>query len=176
MEVARVARARDELPAPPQDLLEDGWLFPTSTTLTPTKLLHLHDLSKICVSEVIPDLVGFLSYSLIAILALVHKTIALESKAKCAIDINAELQLAGVANMLSGGCGGLVASHSGTYVSVLRQARIRNRRAAGSTQLITVAVLLSGWPVMNTLPRFLLGGLLMALGAPWASGMRPSAD
>ena len=164
--------------APLQELLDDGWLFTPSGPLTPTKLLHLHELPRISIREVIPDLVGFLSYSLICILALVHKTIAVESRAKCPLDINRELQLAGIANMLSGGCGGLVASHSATYVAVLRQARIRNRRAAGVTQLATAVALISGWPLMNILPRFLLGGLLMALGesshARWHLASRPA--
>ncbi|KAL1504372.1 hypothetical protein AB1Y20_010778 [Prymnesium parvum] len=148
-----------------EDLLDDGWLFPPSRPFTPTNLLQLHDLPHVSGWAIIPDLISFLSYSLICLLTLVHKTIAVEVRAKCAVDVNKELQLAGIANILSGACGGLVASHSASNVSVLRQARSTNRRAAGVTQLLTAGVLLSGWPLMNILPRFVLGGLLMALGA-----------
>lgn len=160
------------------DLHAAGWLFRPSTGASLADALASRDASRVSWAKAVPDGVEFLSYSTVCLVALVLKTIALESTAGSRVDVNHELVVAGVANCLAGGCGGVVANHSASHVGVLRGVRVSNRRAALCVLVLTTCLLVSGWPLMNVLPCFLLGGLLISLGAQlcadwlWAARLR----
>ena len=92
------------------------------------------------------------------------KNLEIEARSGLVVELHHELAISGLANLLCGACGGVAANHASSYISVLRHARIVSRRVPTVVALLTVAVLLSGFPVANFIPRFLLGGLLMAMG------------
>ena len=94
----------------------------------------------------------------------VLKMLALEASAGVAVDIDAELRAAGLANVLCGGLGGGLANHSSTYVGTLRRIGVSDRRVAVAAQLLAVGALAWPWPLSNFVPPFVLGGLLGALG------------
>lgn len=97
------------------------------------------------------------SYSLVCLVALVLKTVAVEAVSGTAIDVDRELRAAGLASVLSGTLGGAVANHSSSYVSQLRRSSgckgLSNNRVGVATLLLTACVLISGPPLMNVLPR-----------------------
>ncbi|EOD41163.1 hypothetical protein EMIHUDRAFT_448706 [Emiliania huxleyi CCMP1516] len=78
--------------------------------------------------------------------------------------MNAELRAAGSASALAALVGGVAAHPSPDYVTALRQAGVRTRAVGVATIALTASVLASGLPLMNVLPRPLLGSLLMANG------------
>ena len=79
-----------------------------------------------------------------------------------------EARAAGLANLACAGVGGALANHSALYVGALRRAAggaDRSRRVAAVALVLTCSVLLYGvHHCMDVLPRFIIGGLLLALG------------
>ena len=77
--------------------------------------------------------------------------------------------------------GGSLANHSALYVGPLRRAGITDRRVAAVTMVATALLLASGLPLMDVMPRFVLAGLLLSLGAQmcidwvWSSRTRMDA-
>ena len=126
------------------------------------------------------DPLGYAAASLVCCVFAMLKNLEIESRSGLVVEVNSELTLAGLANLLCSLCGGVTANHTSAYISVLRNARIGGRRVPALAALLTLAVLLSGFPVANFIPRFLLGGLLLALGGrmviEWTWGARARLD
>ena len=151
-------RSRGELEA-------SGWLFAPHAEQSPLDaIVWLNGLADVAWRRVLPPLVPYVSLSLICVLALMLQLLALEADADATIDVNAELRTAGIANLVCGGAGGCCASQSSAYVGALRRAGVVDRRVAIATQAMTIGVLLAGWTPFALLPRFILGGQLLAHG------------
>ena len=121
--------------------------------------------SQVSWGYTLPDFVTALSYSLVCVIALVLKALAIEASAGISVDLDAELKAAGIANIACGACGGALANHSASSVATLRRLGVTNRRVAIVALLMSLAALI--WPqnLSNFVPTFVLGGLLLALGA-----------
>ena len=161
------------------DLVTGGWLFPRSGHNHPlVDMWRARDVTTVYWRAAVPDTVATALRMLISLTALVLKVIAVEAAAGVPIDVDAELRTAGLANLAVGVLGGSLANHSALYVVPLRRAGVADRRVAGVTMGITLLVLASGLPLMDLMPRFVLAGLLLALGVQmchdwvWASRRR----
>jgi len=80
------------------------------------------------------------------------------------IDTNAELRATGFATMASGLFGGIVASPSLTSTTLAHSMGARGRMAGVIVGLCCAAMLLSGTGVLNVVPRFSVGALLVFNG------------
>ena len=151
------------------ELVSRGWLFTQRESRPLQALWTSRELDKVQWSCALPGLctggLSFWASSLVCMLFAMLKALAVEASCERTIDVNDELATSGVANLLSAACGGATANHASTYVSVLRNANVSNRRVAVVASLLTLGVLASGAPFVNFIPRLLLGGLLMAVGA-----------
>ena len=81
------------------------------------------------------------------------------------VEIDRELRAAGLANIACGAVGGALANQSASSVGALRRLGVSNRRVAVVALLFVIVALI--WPhnLANFVPTFVLGGLLLALGA-----------
>ncbi len=80
-------------------------------------------------------------------------------------DLNRELRAAGVANVISGAAGGMVGLHTIAHTSVAYRLRARSRLVPWIAAIVPLATLAAGTLVIARLPRPLLGGLLLFVGA-----------
>lgn len=151
------------------ELVSRGWLFTQRDSRPMQALWASRELDRVEWSCTLPGLctgdLSFWSSSLVCMLFAMLKALAVEASCERTIDVNDEITTSGVANLLSAVSGGATANHASTYVSVLRDANVSNRRVAAVASLLTLGVLASGAPFVNFIPRLLLGGLLMAVGA-----------
>jgi SulP family sulfate permease len=115
--------------------------------------------------ELISDQVnGMLVVSAISVIALLLNATGVELATKSDIDLNRELECAGVANLVSGLGGGMVGFQA------ISLSLLTDRFGAGSrlTALIAAGVcgaaLFVGGDLLTLFPKFILGGVLMALG------------
>lgn len=163
------------------DLKTRGWVFPPHDGLPLEALWTSRDFSAVYWAALVPhDPLGYAAASLVCSVFAMLKNLEIEARSGLVVEVNHELSLAGLANVLCGALGGVTANHASSYISVLRNARISSRRVPTISALLTVCVLLSGFPVANFIPRFLLGGLLMAMGGrmalEWTWGARDRLD
>ena len=80
-------------------------------------------------------------------------------------DLNRELRAAGVANVISGAAGGMVGFHTIAHTSVAYRLRARSRLVPWIAAIVPLATLAAGTLVIARLPRPVLGGLLLFVGA-----------
>jgi len=80
------------------------------------------------------------------------------------MDVNSELRWTGITNVLVGIFGGVLGSVSPGLTAFNQAAGSTDCKAALVTAVLTLLLWLTGLPVMNILPRFLLAGILMNLG------------
>lgn len=150
-------------------LVQSGWLFErTRRDFSPVSSVWWtsRDMSIVMPWLIVPDQIDTCLRCVVSLMTLVLKVIAIEGSTGIAVDLDAELTTAGIANLVCAALGGSLANHSALYVAPLRRAGVAERscRVAIVTLLLTVAVLASSAQLMDWPPRFLLGGLLLALG------------
>lgn len=89
---------------------------------------------------------------------------ALEVDAKEDIDMNHELQTAGLANLVAGLFGSTVGYHALSLTILANRLNARNRLSAFFTALVCGATLLLGASLLSYFPKPLLGGILLFMG------------
>ena len=153
----------------PTQLRDWGWLFDATPQPdqphTPASLWLSRDLGAVHWRLAMPDRITTLARAVVCLTALVLKVVAVEASAGTPVDSDTELCAAGLANVANAALGGMLANHSALYVSTLRRAGVSDRRVALCAMLITAAILATGPPLMGVFPRFVVGGVLLALGA-----------
>lgn len=112
---------------------------------------------------------GLQFQSLITLLAIVPITIllnatGLEMATQTDVDLDQELETAGIANIMTGLCGGIVGHFSISRSLLNYAAGGRNRSSGLVAALFCGLFLLFGTTILNYLPKFLFGGLLFYLG------------
>lgn len=80
-------------------------------------------------------------------------------------DLDRELRAQGTANVVSALLGGVLGFVSTSYTLVNRDAGGRGRASGVVVGLVALATLVGGAGVVSYIPRFVLGGLLLMLGA-----------
>ncbi len=112
---------------------------------------------------------GLQFQSLITLLAIVPITIllnatGLEMATQTDVDLDQELETAGIANIVTGLCSGIVGHFSISRSLLNYAAGGRNRSSGLVAALFCGLFLFFGTEIFNYLPRFLFGGLLFYLG------------
>lgn len=115
------------------------------------------------------SILGLQFQSLITLLAIVPITIllnatGLEMATQTDVDLDQELETAGIANVVTGLCSGIVGHFSISRSLLNYAAGGRNRSSGLVAALFCGLFLFFGTGVLNYLPRFLFGGLLFYLG------------
>jgi MFS superfamily sulfate permease-like transporter len=101
---------------------------------------------------------------LVCIVTLLLNATGIEVVVEQDIDLNRELQAAGIAN-IAAGCGGGIIGFQGLALSALSHKVGTNSRLVGFFMSVIAAIaLLAGGSVLSYLPKMLLGGLLLFLG------------
>jgi len=103
--------------------------------------------------------------ALMSTLSVVMNSTGLEQVMRTDVDLDRELRVHGVANVASGLAGGFI-GYTTMSRTVLAYAAGGTGRLAGITvALVALAMLAGGIGLIGVIPRFVLGGLLMQLGA-----------
>ena len=107
-----------------------------------------------------------LTVPLITVLALLLKATGIELATKQDLDLNRELQAAGVANVVSGLAGGLIIGFQSLSLSTLSYAKvgIKSRMVGLVKALLCVLLLFTGGSLISYFPKPVLGGMLLFLG------------
>lgn len=107
-----------------------------------------------------------LTIPLITVLAMLLKSTGIELATKQDLDLNRELQAAGVANLASGFAGGLIIGFQSLSLSTLSYAKvgIKSRMVGLFKALFCIMLLFAGGSIISYFPKPVLGGMLLFLG------------
>eukprot|EP00913_Durusdinium_trenchii_P025247 g23702.t1 len=100
----------------------------------------------------------------VLVLSLTLRIAGIEGSTGSAISVDDEVKWTGIASGLAGACGTVIGSASPGLTTFNLEAGSSTVQAAVLTAVLQLLLWLSGFPVMNMFPRFLLSGILMNLG------------
>lgn len=146
------------------DLRAHGWLLEPLPTVGIGSLADADMIARVdwwFIVGAVPDIASLLMLS--GLLLLLGAT-ALEVAARTDIDLNRELVSTGLANILSGLCGGITGSHSLDDCLIAREMHAKRRMVGVVTAVVCAAVLLFGVGILAYLPKTLLGGFILFFG------------
>ncbi len=107
---------------------------------------------------------GMLVVSAISVIALLLNAAGVELATKRDIDLNRELECAGLANLVSGLGGGMVGFQAISLSLLADRFGAASRLTALIAAGVCGAALYLGADIITLLPKFILGGVLMSLG------------
>jgi sulfate permease, SulP family len=114
---------------------------------------------------------AFLTVQAVVIVTLLLNVAGIEVATSWGTDVDRELRAAGAANLLTGLAGGMVGYHAPSPIILNHTIGSRGRIPGIVNALVCAAVLFCGGAVLAYLPRPVLGGLLLFVGAglmlPW---------
>jgi len=146
------------------ELSAQGWLlgpFPEESLWLP---LSLSDLAHVEWSVILRQAAKVATILIVSVLALLLNASGLEVTTKQDIELNRELQAAGVGNFLAGLATGIV-GYQQVGLSALNHKMGAISRLPGLFQALLCGVtLLVGATVLSLLPKVVLGGMLLFLG------------
>jgi sulfate permease, SulP family len=123
------------------------------------------DLSRVDWAALAPAAGNMFAVVVLAILSILLNSTSIELATKVDVDLDRELRVQGLANVASAFAGGFVG-----HISVSRT--LVNIAAGGASRitgvlvgLVALTVLILGSQAISYIPRFVLGGLLLQLGA-----------
>jgi SulP family sulfate permease len=142
-----------------------GWLlgpFPAGHIWEPPTLRAVTEMPWHALRPGLSAVVSILLVGATTVIMLISGT---EVELRTGLDFNREMATAGLANIAAGLAGGVLAGPSvGSTLIAHRMAG--NRRTAGLISgLFCVAVLVTGTGILNGVPRFAIGALLVCTGA-----------
>ncbi len=143
----------------------DGWLFkaPAAVGLTPT--WDLDDL-RMFPWNVLPALSGDLfAVMFVTAISTLLNTTGLEFLTKREADLQRELKTVGVANVIAAGLGGYVSTIALNRTTLNYVAGARGRLSGLTVAAMSVLMLMADPGFLAYVPKFVLGGLLLYLGA-----------
>jgi sulfate permease, SulP family len=145
--------------------VESALMFSLPGGLHPVNPLLAGDFFRVDWSAFLPAAGDMFAVSVLAILTILLNSTSIELATGTEADLDRELRVQGIANIASAAFGGFVG-----YISVSRT--LVNVAAGGATRLsgivvglVALAVLFAGGNILSYIPRFVLGGLLIQLGA-----------
>ena len=106
-----------------------------------------------------------IAVAVLAILSILLNSTSIELATGVEADLDRELRMQGLANIASALAGGFVGHISVSRTLVNRAAGGISRLSGVVVGLVALAVLIGGGTIVSYVPRFVLGGLLLHLGA-----------
>jgi SulP family sulfate permease len=153
------------LALPEATIARSGLMFSVPDDARPLVPLLTGDAFRVDWSTLAPVGGDMLAVAVLATLSILLNSTSIELATGQDVDLDRELQVQGVANIASAVAGGFVG-----HISVSRT--LVNIAAGGVTRLsgvvvglVALAVLIAGGDVVAYVPRFVLGGLVLYLGA-----------
>lgn len=144
-----------------------GWLlgpFPHSAAPPILRILSPSSLSRVGWDALYAWAPYLASNAMLLTIALMLTVAGLELNLHRSIDMDAELRVAGVGNVLCGVLGGLPSCHGFAATMFLRREGAAGRLGALIPAACAAAVLLAGLQVLEVIPRFVFGALLVSFG------------
>jgi SulP family sulfate permease len=144
-----------------------GWLlgpFPHSDALPILSILSPSRLSQVGWDAIYAWAPYLASNTMLLTIALMLTVAGLELNLHRSIDMDAELKVAGVGNVLCGVLGGLPSCHGFAATMFLRREGAAGRLGALIPAVCAAAVLLTGLQMLEFIPRFVFGALLVSFG------------
>ena len=149
-----------------EDLERGGWLlgpFPDEGSLWGTWTVDA--VGVVDWDAVLAQAPAAAALTAIALVTILLNISGIEVLIRRDADLNRELRAAGVANVISGAAGGMVGFHTIAHTSVAYRLRARSRLVPWIAAIVPLATLTAGTLVIARLPRPVLGGLLLFVGA-----------
>jgi len=146
-------------------LPEPDWLFPVSKgmqialPILDPGVWHIHWASLLSVSGEIATV------ALMAALTIALTATSIEENWRIDVDLDREFKVHGLANIASGLLGGMVGHIVLNRTLMAREAGGSGRATGAVVALVGLAALGGGLALIGYVPRFVLGGLLLELGA-----------
>ncbi len=144
-----------------------GWLlgpFPHSAALPVLSALSPSSFSLVSWEAIYTWAPYLVSNTTLLTIALMLTITGLELNLHRAVDMDAELKVAGIGNVLCGVLGGMPSCHGLAATMFLQREGAASRLGALIPTLGTAAVLLAGLQVLELIPRFVFGALLVSFG------------
>src|SRR6516165_3184483 len=143
----------------------DGWLFSPQTHVGLTSPWHSDELRRFP-WEVLPSLFGNLvSVMFVTTITMLLNTSAIELATQREADLDRELKWHGIANLLIAALGGYVSITSMSRTTVNYLAGATGRLSAMAVAAIAAAATVVNPSFLGYVPKSVLGGLLLYLGA-----------
>jgi sulfate permease, SulP family len=162
----------------PEDLVTSAIMFSLPGDTHPIFPFLTGELMQVDWPALAPAAGDMIAVAVLAILSILLNSTSIELATKVDIDLDRELRVHGVANIASAFAGGFVGHISVSRTLVSIAAGGGSRLVGIVVGLVALAVLISGTGVISLIPRFILAGLLMQLGArliwDWAVHSRRS--
>lgn len=147
-----------------QDAIAQGWLLEPFSATNPLAAWQSMSLSTVQWSALVTQTGSLLTlFAVVAITILLCAT-SIEMATDQDMDFDRELRVAGIANLVTGGLGGMV-GHLSVSRSLLNRAAGANHRLSGLVAaLFCGGVAIWGSTILAFLPKAILGGLLLYMG------------
>jgi sulfate permease, SulP family len=159
----------------PEDTVrQSGLMFSAPADSHPVIPLITGDYFRVHWAALLPVVGDLVSVAIMAVLGVLLNSTVLELSTGIDADIDRELRMQGLANIASALAGGFVGTVNVTGTLTNRAAGGTGRVSGIVVGLVALAVLIVGGQVVGYVPRFVLGGLLVQLGARfiWDWGVR----
>jgi len=142
----------------------EGWLlgpFPSGSIPTMRLSALLHALDPNVVAVAAPYAASAVVLASVTLLMMIG---GIELELRTSLEPNRELMVAGVANLFAGAAGGTPSTQSVTTTALLHSMGGSSRLGAIVPGFGALAVILVGAQVLELIPRFLVGALLISFG------------
>src|ERR1700722_14085724 len=142
-----------------------GWMFhpqPAASFSLPWKTAALHAFPW----SALPSFAGdVLAVMFVTISTLLLNTTGIEIATRTEANIERDLKVHGLANLLTGGLGGMVVCTSLSRSILVRTAGATSRLSGLTVAAISAGVLVADPSFLGYVPKYVLGGLLLYLGS-----------
>ena len=142
-----------------------GWLLGPLPSGSGLILIPPSELSQVAWTEILARIPALGAVVIIAVTGLLLNVTGVEFVTGERLDLDRELELAGRASVASGFFGGTVAFVGVGQTLLARQMALTSALASGVFAATGVVTILIGPSIIGMMPRFVVGGLLMAPGA-----------
>lgn len=145
-------------------LEQDGWLigpFPPGGGWAP---IRPQDLADADWGAIAANSASILAIVVVSIVGVVLNLGGLEDVIDAEIEVDHEVQLSGVANLVSAFGGGLVGYHLLGDTALARQMGVRSRAVPLAVSVIAFVAFAFGYELVALVPRAVAGGVLVGLG------------
>ena len=152
-------------PGPEEPGTPSALMFSLRDGVRPVFPLLTGDFLSVEWTALTPVVGDMVAVTVMAILSILLNSTSIELATGVDIDLDRELRVQGLANIASAVAGGFVGHTSVSRTLVNVAAGGTTRLAGVVVGLVALSVLVSGGQVTSYVPRFVLGGLLLQLGA-----------
>jgi sulfate permease, SulP family len=150
---------------PVSEAQAEGWMFSPTGTAALSLEWDMEDI-RLFPWQIIPSLAGdLLAMMFVTTITMLLNTNGIEFVVRREADLQRDLKVLGVANLVTAALGGYVSCTSLSRTTLNYAAGGRGRLSGLVVALVAAAVLAIGTDFVAYVPRFVLGGLLLYLGA-----------